>query len=372
MNGKLPPDATLEQQLTSKRSEIRTDSYQMSVGELVNMYADGEMIISPAFQRLFRWDDHQKSSLVESILLGIPLPSIFVSQDDRGRWELVDGLQRISTILQLRGLLEDREPLQLKGTKYLPGLEGVVWESNDPTCPSLTSAQRLDIKRAKIDVKIILRDSNADAKFDLFQRLNSYGSVLTAQEILNALIVQVNPDFATWLQDLATSPDFVKVVGLSSRDIESKYDEELILRFFWLHNRTDLVAALADFRSNFESAVLDMARDFPTNKARMEKVFRETFSILANGSAEDSFKKWEKDRSAFRNGFSNTAFEGLALGLGFGLANGLEVRKDTIEASKELWGSLSNERNFATGKSTDQRMRRTIPLGRQLMVARSA
>ena len=78
---------------------VKTDAYQMSVGEFVNMYKDGELIINPDFQRLFRWEIGQKSKLIESILLGIPLPSIFVFEKDDAKWELIDGLQRISTLL---------------------------------------------------------------------------------------------------------------------------------------------------------------------------------------------------------------------------------------------------------------------------------
>ena len=86
-------------QVEEKRKEIFTDSYPMSIGELVNLYKDGDLEINPAFQRFFRWTDLQKTRLIESILLGIPIPSIFVAQRDDGVWDLVDGLQRISTIL---------------------------------------------------------------------------------------------------------------------------------------------------------------------------------------------------------------------------------------------------------------------------------
>jgi len=114
--------STLDEQLNDARRNIFTDSYPMSIGELTNVYAEGDLIIRPPFQRLFRWNDDQKSRLIESILIGIPLPSIFVAQDEEGRWELVDGLQRISTILQLQGLLDKQiyPQLTLIGTKYLP------------------------------------------------------------------------------------------------------------------------------------------------------------------------------------------------------------------------------------------------------------
>jgi uncharacterized protein with ParB-like and HNH nuclease domain len=82
----------LEQQLESRRAEISAESYSISVGELTNMFREGELNVRPEFQRIYRWNDEQKSKLIESIMLGIPLPSVFVAQDADGKWDLVDGL----------------------------------------------------------------------------------------------------------------------------------------------------------------------------------------------------------------------------------------------------------------------------------------
>ncbi|MCB0331746.1 MAG: DUF262 domain-containing protein, partial [Bdellovibrionales bacterium] len=77
----------LEGQVAEARRNISSDGYPMSIGELTNMYRDGELIIRPEFQRFYRWSDTQRSRLVESILLGIPMPSIFVAQAEGGKWE---------------------------------------------------------------------------------------------------------------------------------------------------------------------------------------------------------------------------------------------------------------------------------------------
>jgi len=90
---------TLLDEVQAARKKIVTDGYDMSMGELINLYRADELTIDPAFQRLFRWDDGRKTRFIESILLGIPFPSIFVYQDQNGVWELIDGLQRLSTRL---------------------------------------------------------------------------------------------------------------------------------------------------------------------------------------------------------------------------------------------------------------------------------
>src|ERR1700740_3690832 len=115
----------LEKEIDDAQRLVKTDAYQMSIGEVINMYRDGELVINPDFQRLFRWEIGQKSKLIESLLLGIPLPSIFVFEKEDSKWELIDGLQRISTLLEFMGELKDpstdqpQPPTPRVATKYL-------------------------------------------------------------------------------------------------------------------------------------------------------------------------------------------------------------------------------------------------------------
>ena len=87
----------LQKQIEDQRNLLSTDRLDLSFGEIMRMYLDGDIIIKPAFQRYFRWDEEQRTRFIESILLGIPIPPIFVAADNKGVWELVDGLQRVST-----------------------------------------------------------------------------------------------------------------------------------------------------------------------------------------------------------------------------------------------------------------------------------
>src|SRR5699024_1495771 len=156
-----------------------------------------------------------------------------------GRWEVIDGLQRVSTLLQIQGLLlneqgEPAEALRLGGTTYLPLLEGITW--NGPG-HSFSDGQRRDILRARIDLNIISRGSDPKAKFDLFQRLNSLGSPLTSQEIRNAMLHSMNQDVAEWILELADWPSFDRFMTINDRQKQSAYSQELVLRFLALHDR---------------------------------------------------------------------------------------------------------------------------------------
>lgn len=344
----------------------------MSVGELTNMYTEGDLIIRPPFQRLFRWDEDQKSRLVESILIGIPLPSIFVAQDEDGRWELVDGLQRISTLLQLQGLLDEDEfpALTLTSTKYLPSLEGLVWDDEDNKVNALTPAQRRDIKRAKIDLKIVQRESDPQTKFDLFQRLNSFGSKLSSQEIRNAQLVGVNAGFVEWLSGLAAHESFETLVRLPENDIKRKYDEELVLRFLYLHEMPDdEIASIRNFQDGLEKFAINLAINFNDDyKHQAEQTFRDTFDRLV--VADDKILgRWDSAKQDFKGGFLNSSFEALAVSLGYLLRNKANARHDLRECAIEFWSLPEMTARFATGKSTEARLSRMVPAGRKIIRA---
>ncbi|MEV0110348.1 DUF262 domain-containing protein [Nocardia sp. NPDC050799] len=364
--------SSLESELDAARRTISTDSYPMSVGELTNMYTEGDLIIRPPFQRLFRWDEDQKSRLVESILIGIPLPSIFVAQDEDGRWELVDGLQRISTLLQLQGLLDQEAfpALTLRATKYLPSLEGLVWDNKEDEQPALTPAQRRDLKRAKIDLKIVQRESDPKTKFDLFQRLNSFGSKLSNQEIRNAQLVGVNPDFVEWLSKLATHESFVTLLRLPDSEMKKKYDEELVLRFLYLHEMSDeQIVGIRNFQDGLQEFAIDLALNFNDDyKMQAEKVFKETFDRLGDAD-EKIFGRWDSAKQDFKGGFLNSSFEALAISLGYLVRQGADIRSNLRESAIEFWNLPEMTARFATGKSTEARLGMMVPAGRKIISA---
>jgi len=173
---------SLSEEIKYNFTKIHTTKIRMSIGEIISMYKEKEIIIQPEFQRLFRWDKEQKSNFIESILIGIPISSILVQQMDDGRWELIDGVERISTILEFVGILENDKKelyphLKLNKTKILPSLENMTYESfkeNDNQESSETFFDietRMIFKRASLDIEVIKIDNNM-TKYELFNRLN--------------------------------------------------------------------------------------------------------------------------------------------------------------------------------------------------------
>lgn len=272
--------------IDGKRAEIRTDEYSMSIGEWINLYENKEIDIHPEFQRFFRWSPEQKSKLIESILLGIPIPQIFVAQRPDGVWDVVDGLQRLSTIYQFIGILRDENnelisPLILEPTKYLSALAGKKWDDPDDSENSFTQAQRLHIKRSKIQVSIILKESDETSKYELFQRLNTGGSPLSDQEVRNCILVMINKDRYEWMRALSKYEAFKDCVSLTDRALEEQYDLELVLRFLVFRNlETDQLGTVRDLGQFLNEKMIELAEAQQAKIEEEEEAFKRTFDIL--------------------------------------------------------------------------------------------
>lgn len=362
----------LQEEIDQARADIRTDGYPMSIGEWISIYERNELDIHPEFQRFFRWTEGQKSRLIESILLGIPIPPIFVAQREDGVWDVVDGLQRLSTILQFVGVLKNENggqiaPLVLQKTKYLPSLEGVVWEAEGNATPQFDATQRLLLKRSKIDASIILKESDSKAKYELFQRLNTGGSALSDQEVRNSILVMINRDFYAWLKELSGLQDFKDCVALTDRAIEEQFDLELVLRFVVFRALpVDELAAIGDMGEFLTNKAIELAQNADLDRATEAAAFAATFQALQSTLESDSFKRFDATKGKFLGGFSVSAYEAVAFGLGYHWQSLAAITPRIVETVKELWQSETFVSNSGSGVRASSRVPRTIPYAREL------
>lgn len=358
----------LSKEIDKARSEIKTDGYPISIGEWLSIYEKSEMDIHPEFQRYFRWSPKQKSSLIESLLLGIPIPPIFVAQRKDGIWDIVDGLQRLSTIFEFVGILKGEDgnpipPLVLESTKYLPSLEGTTWDQSN----SLDMAHKLAIKRSKIDVSIIQKESDENIKYELFQRLNTGGSVLSNQELRNSILVMLNRDFFNWLQSLSQDQNFLECVGLSDRLIEERYDLELVLRFLCFRRTPeDGLKRIGDLSDYLTARTEEFARDKKFNRKIEEDAFRQTFAILNAALGTDAFRRYDNTKGKFLGGFSVSAFEAAAIGIAYNISTFKKKPQSIVSAVQNLWSNQEFSKYSKSGFNAESRLVRIIPLGRKL------
>jgi len=364
---------SLTDQINKKRREIKTDGYPMSIREWVSMYERHELDIHPEFQRFYRWTPGQKAGLIESILLGIPLPPIFVSQRPDGVWDVVDGLQRLSTIFQFMGLLRDEngkklEPLTLEGTKYLPSLKGIQWENAEHPKNSLPKDLQLVVKGSKILASIVLKESDESAKYDLFQRLNTGGSELSPQEVRNCLLVMINKAFFEWLKELPKFEPFVLTTALSDRPLEEAYDMELALRFVLLARISELdVKAIGDVGAFLTDRVSEVAQDKKFRRAEAKQLFEDTFTVLAEILDEHAFKRYSTKKKRHEGGFLLSLFEVVALGVAYNIAEGtLCTKQEIAKRARSVWTNRAFTEWATSGVNASRRLPRLIPLGRKL------
>jgi len=288
----------LEKQIEKEVKKINPDSYPVSIWEIVNMYRDWDIEIAPDFQRLFRWDKEQKSRLIESIFLWLPLPSFFVSTDEKRRREIIDWLQRISTILEFLQVLNEENIKKMnsknsitdglvnsEGFKYLSKLGWLKW--ND-----LSDELQREFKRYKLNFNILKVSSDKSAKYELFQRLNTWWSQLSWQEVRSCIMIMENKKLFDFIEEISKNEDFSNCISsISDEDLEKQYDKELILRFFCLvNNKLNSFVSVNDFISgNMQDFLHDFYYDYNKN------IFENVFKILNETFGENVFKRLYED-----------------------------------------------------------------------------
>lgn len=267
----------LDKELTEQNNILKTERLDLSLGELVSMYENGELIIRPAFQRYFRWSDEQQTRFIESLLLGIPIPPIFVATNSEGVWELVDGLQRVSTFLSFVGVLQEDAGIDIhNGWELLEGdrvgsIEGFSYKS-------LPQKYRFALRHSVIRVEILKWTSNYDMRYELFNRLNTGGTPLTQQEIRNCIFRDISPVFNNKLKEWAKITSFVQSLQLSQEMVERLFDEELILRFMSLLGGSKSInCSVSQYMTRFMENALKK-KDF--NYDSYESIIKRTFDVL--------------------------------------------------------------------------------------------
>jgi len=364
--------AMLAEEIENTQRSVRTDAYQMSLGEIVGMYERDELTIRPEFQRLFRWDIGQKSKLIESILLGIPLPPIFVFEMEDGGWELIDGLQRLSTILEFMGALKDPSgavtpPSALEATHYLPSLKNAVWETSAAVADlpeqeqkPIGKPQQLAIKRARIGVEILKRPSDNDAKYDLFQRLNAGGTPANAQELRNCVMLMVNTDYFRAVKASADSQRFKDITGTNEDQVERQRHLEYATRLL-VHTFVPY-AGLLDVEAYIDQGIIALAKDGDVNKAN--RVLGATTDLLHQALGSDALRPWDGSRHLGRVGL--VGLEGIAVGVASNidaiLASASPV--DFVRSkAMEFWLSPEVATFRSPGLRGTQRIQMTVPFG---------
>lgn len=286
-------------------SQIRVNTKTFSLRQVIDDIQDKTIDLAPDFQRDYVWRDKQKVLLIESILLGIPLPAFYFNADKENTYQVVDGVQRLSTVRDfVGGAFELSDHLE-----YLKDLSGRHFEGLEPPL-------KRRLHQTQIVVHVIEPTSPLDLKYDIFKRINTGGSPLTPQEIRHCMS---RPRSRDLLAKLAKLESFRQAVKL--RSVKRMEDREMVLRFIAfrrLFTSDTSFARYSDFKT-LDSFLLQTTADLDSPTAATESSLKELEVEFdrAMGHAKEifndyAFRKWPQS-SERKAPLSRALFESWAV-----------------------------------------------------------
>jgi hypothetical protein len=210
----------IEERFGNSQNALVLQQSDLSLQSVSDMVSTGAIDISPKYQRRERWNKIKESELIESFLLNIPVPPIYLAEDEYGTYSVIDGKQRVTAINRFL-----KDELKLEHLKKFDELEGFTF-SKLPT--ALANALRI---RPYLRVVTLLRQSDPELKHEVFLRLNKAGVALNSQEIRN---VAFRGKLNDVLIDLSREPYFSKQLKATplSKIYREMTDVQYVLRFF--------------------------------------------------------------------------------------------------------------------------------------------
>lgn len=210
------------EEIPKEKRILRTQAYDKSVSDLVAMMPD-DIKLDPDYQRSYIWDNKKASLLIESILLNVPIPVIYVEEEEDSTWNVVDGLQRLNSLRRF-----------FANEFKLSGLE-VLSELNKSQFSTLNAKAQRVLKNGILRIIVILQESHPEIKYDIFQRLNRGSVRLNEQELRNCLYRgKLNEE----VREMRELKALQQILGLK-RPHPRFVDAELVLRSIALISRFD-------------------------------------------------------------------------------------------------------------------------------------
>jgi len=264
----------IQEQIDKNRRSVAFDSYDITVRQLFDMINEDLIDIAPEYQRHFIWDEIRQSQLIESLLLGIPVPNLFMATNKDSTWEVIDGLQRLTTIVNFLGnnnlihkINSRNSKLKLKGLEKLDSINNLVFED-------LPKSIQLMFMTRPIRITVLNDRSDFEVRYDLFERLNTGGVTLHPQEIRNCVYIG---KFKNFIVECSKNEHFTNVVKMTENSERKGNKEELVLKFFsYYQNREKFVHSVKEFLNDY----MEFKTNSFTDKNELEEIFNSTFSLL--------------------------------------------------------------------------------------------
>lgn len=271
--------------------DIKVRSDKIPITLIAQMIKDDDIDLNPDFQRNLVWDSKQKSRLIESILLRIPLPMFYFSEDKDGKLSVVDGLQRITTIYDF---MENKFPL--KNLQYLEDSCGGKYYESKGKKEGVDSKYYRWFNLTTISANIIDPTSPSKVKYDIFRRINTGGRSLNNQEIRNCLTGQSLRDV---LKEMTQSEYFQSA---TDRSIKSKRmdDQEIALRFMLFYEMYERDGNIESYSGYMDNSLDDFTDRYSNiSKEKLNRYVVKFFNAMQNAEyligSRYAFRKIKQD-----------------------------------------------------------------------------
>lgn len=305
----------VENQIIELKKAVAYDSKDYTIEILVGKYLKGideneNEIYVPEYQRDFVWDNSRQSRLIESIVLGLPIPPIFVAENKDGRLEIVDGSQRVRTLSAFLG-----NQLRLEGLEKVTKLNGMAFDDFDVS-------RKRKLNNTTLTVIVLSESATDEVKNDLFERINKGSDILRNMETRKGIYRGEFTDFL--YRECSPNDSFRNSLRLS-RSVQKRQEyEELVLRYFAL---VDLYPKYTEFSRSVSKALdnyMAIKRDEFSTDEKVKKLhdFNAMVAFVTDNFQHGFLKGPNKDASRI-------FFEAIAVGVHFALkeAPNLVIRK---------------------------------------------
>lgn len=356
-------------QRKAKERTVRTQSVEYDLETLVKKIKNDIIRLDPDYQRRHRWDNETSSRLIESLILNIPIPVVYISQDldvdaeleEIPRYSIIDGQQRLTAI---KNFFENN--LTLGGLRALADLNGSSYKDLPPFL-----IRRLEERM----IRCLRIDSSVDSqlKFDIFERLNSGSVQLEPQELRNAVY---RGPFNNLIKKLALYDNFRILLQIDPHNPEKSIkvrkmeDAELVLRFFALYN-----GGYKEFRQDWKNFLSDKMKYFNELSEReiagMESVFLATMDKARTLFGDSAFAKYKPVNGSLKrtSKFNRPIYEALSVGIASVLMDGeTEMGKAHVESFEKLFHDTDFFESVSGTINYPQNIQKRIEAVREIFV----
>lgn len=307
--------------MSSKINNLKvvTKILDYPVSTLREMVSEGDLDTQPDYQRGEVYDDNKKSKLIESLLLEIPIPNVYLCEENDGTFSIIDGQQRITSFVKFLN-----NNYALKGLTELDDLNGKYYKDLDKELQK-------KIKNSPIHAVCLLKESQ-ELKYEIFSRLNQGAVKLNEQELRNCIY---RGSFNDMLKDIAKGNRLLPVM-ISATNERMNY-EQLILRFFAMREYQTYKSSMIKTLNNYMHT---HQNDSFAKIEEQKKLFTGTLDIVKQILGENAFKTYDWINKTYKDRVSNTAFDSIMVAFSFFEKNQLmrhadEIRKEIIRIRTE-------------------------------------